>query len=108
VVVHLQVAEDSRRFEGHFRQDPLLPALSQLADFILPTARAHFGGGALRELSRVKWTQPLRPGTRFDLHLEEKGRGPEGTKLRFEIRVDSEGESKIACSGNLTLGPEGS
>lgn len=97
------VPVDSKRFEGHFRTDPILPALAQLTDIILPNARKHFGGGALEELSRVKWTEPLRPGSQVDLYLEQRGQTSEGRRIRFELRTGPEGNSKLACSGMLSL-----
>lgn len=94
----LQVPENSPRFSGHFAGDPILPALAQLADFILPTLREAFGGGALASLRRVKWTQAVRPGTELTLLLEEKPQG-----IHFQLW---DGQN-LACSGTATLHPEG-
>lgn len=96
---NVTVPADFRRFSGHFEGDPLLPALSQLSDIILPEMRRAFGGGSLASLRRVKWTQAIRPGAELSLHLEKKSQG-----ITFQIFL---GET-LACSGTAVLHPEGS
>ncbi len=93
------IPRDWARFVGHFQGDPLLPALSQLSDLILPEIRRTFGGGSLASLKRVKWTHAIRPGADLSLRLEKKPTG-----IGFEI---SEGPI-LACSGTAQLHPEGS
>jgi hypothetical protein len=94
----LHIPEDFPRFSGHFQGDPLLPALSQLADIILPAIRSAYGGGSLASLRRVKWTRPVRPGADLSLRLEEKTSG-----IHFELRQGP----ALACSGTVNLHPEG-
>lgn len=94
----LQIPADWSRFSGHFEGDPLLPALSQLADIILPAIREAFGGGALASLRRVKWTRPVRPGAKLSLRLDRKPHG-----INFQLW---EGPA-LACSGTATLQKEG-
>lgn len=96
--VEARLAADSVRFSGHFPTDPLLPALAQLTDLVLPHVRRTFGGGDLLELSRVKWTIPLRPGAQVKVLIERKGRG-----VRFEILLASPSGDESACSGTLVL-----
>lgn len=94
----VKVPVDWHRFSGHFENDPLLPALSQLSDIILPAMRQAFGGGALASLRRVKWTRRIRPGAELSLHLEKKNKS-----IGFQLW---EGEN-LACSGTATLHAEG-
>lgn len=95
----VHVPADWGRFSGHFDGDPLLPALSQLADIILPAIREAFGGGPLASLRRVKWTQAIRPGAELALCLEKKPQG-----ITFQLW---EGQV-LACSGTATLQKGGS
>ncbi len=93
---HLFIPNDFQRFEGHFPQNQILPAVSQMTDFILPHARASFGGGALLELRRVKWLAPLRPGTSIILRLKKNANTG---FIRFELLI----LAKVACLGSLRL-----
>jgi 3-hydroxymyristoyl/3-hydroxydecanoyl-(acyl carrier protein) dehydratase len=97
VSIHLTVDKESPRFSGHFPGDPLLPALAQLNDIILPQIRKRYSRGALQQLRRVKWTKPLRPGAKITLHLTPKNSG-----VFFEI---VEGDD-TCCSGTALLGDE--
>ncbi len=94
VEVQLSIDEGSPRFRGHFADNPLLPALAQLTDLVLPEIRRHFGGGELSQLSRVKWTHPLRPGAKVALFLQQKTTG-----IAFEIRS---GDTSC-CTGTARL-----
>lgn len=94
----LHVPPQWSRFAGHFEGDPLLPALSQLTDFILPEIRRAFGGTSLASLKRVKWTHAIRPGAELNLRLEKKSGG-----VYFQL---SEGPI-VACSGTASLDQEG-
>jgi acyl-coenzyme A synthetase/AMP-(fatty) acid ligase len=68
------VPANSARYEGHFVGDPLLPALAQLHDLVLPTVRASWPElGALTRMSRVKFTSPIRPGARVAVVLSRRG-----------------------------------
>ncbi len=97
VEVESTLPSDWVRFSGHFDEDPILPALSQLSDIVLPEIRKAFGGGALASLRRVKWTRPLRPGATLRLRLEKKP-----SSVFFELREGS----ILACSGTITLYPQ--
>jgi len=99
VSVTIKIPEGSPRFEGHFAGDPLLPAVAQLGDLILPTVREHFGAGELASLNRVKFTRPIRPGDEVKLDLTQNGEA-----IRFHMSVEDE----KACSGTLRMrSPEG-
>lgn len=95
---HLRVSPNSPRFAGHFPENHLLPALAQLSDLILPEVRRVFGGGALLELTRVKWSEPIRKGAELLLILEQKAQG-----VRFEVQIKADPSPRTACSGTLLL-----
>jgi acyl-coenzyme A synthetase/AMP-(fatty) acid ligase len=102
IEVSLHVPADSPRFSGHFPNNELLPALAQLTDLILPLVRKHFGEGALAELTRVKWNEPIRKDAELRLILEEKPQG-----VRFELHLISGDSRRTACSGTLALESRG-
>jgi acyl-CoA synthetase (AMP-forming)/AMP-acid ligase II len=64
----------SVRFHGHFIGDPLLPALAQLHDLVLPLVKRSWPElGALSRMARVKFTNPIRPGSRVAVTLSRRG-----------------------------------
>lgn len=99
VAVTVTIAKDSPRFDGHFAGDPLLPAVAQLSDIILPAVREHFDSGSLASLNRVKFTRPIRPGDEVTLTLSKKE-----DAIRFQMSVENE----KACSGTLRMATSGS
>ena len=69
-----EVPLSSVRFDGHFVGDPLLPALAQLHDLVLPTLRESWPDlGALTRMTRLKFTSPIRPGSRISVALSRRG-----------------------------------
>lgn len=94
----LVIPADSPRFSGHFPERPVLPAVAQLTDWVLPCARAHFGAGELRKVSRLKFLRPLLPGAQLKLRLK---RAASSGAVSFQILEDG----IVAASGNVSFAP---
>lgn len=74
VRTHFEVPVSSPRYDGHFIGDPLLPALAQLHDLVLPVIRSEWPELVrLERMSRVKFTSPIRPGSRVQMNLTKRG-----------------------------------
>lgn len=81
------------RFEGHFPADPLLPAVSQLSDLVLPCVRSAWADlGRLTRVNRLKFLSPLRPGSSVTVALERSL-----AKVGFELR----GPERVVARGTL-------
>jgi 3-hydroxymyristoyl/3-hydroxydecanoyl-(acyl carrier protein) dehydratase len=92
-VVSVRVRRDAPQFEGHFVERPVLPAVAQLADLVLPEIRAEWPGlGAPSGSPRMKFGRIVSPGDELVLTLERRG-----DVVRFELR-HAEG---VCASGTL-------
>jgi acyl-coenzyme A synthetase/AMP-(fatty) acid ligase len=75
------VPAQSPRFDGHFPGNPLLPAVAQLTDYVLPTVANLWPElGSLTRVNRLQFTAPVRPGDRLKLTLQRRG-----AKVLFEL-----------------------
>src|SRR5690606_20901749 len=78
----LRIPEVWSRFEGHFPAEPVLPAIAQLSDLVLPCVRGVWPDlERLTRVGRLKFLVPLRPGARLTVALERSL-----TRVRFELR----------------------
>ncbi len=74
VRVLYEVPVAGARYDGHFIGDPLLPALAQLHDLVLPVIRSEFAElGRFTRMTRVKFTSPIRPGSHVNMVLNRRG-----------------------------------
>lgn len=73
-------------FEGHFPQDPVLPAMRLLLDLVARPASARWPDlVAPRGLSRVKFRRLLRPGDALAITLERRA-----DAVSFRVRCAGE------------------
>lgn len=80
--VELQVPQGGERFDGHFPGNPVLPAVAQLHDLVLPLVRSTWSDlEHPTEVRRLKFLRPLRGGERVTVALERNE-----TKVRFQLR----------------------
>ncbi len=89
-----EVPTTSVRFDGHFIGDPLLPALAQLHDLVLPTVRESWPAlGVLSRMSRVKFMSPIRPGSRIGVVLSRRGE-----RVDFALELSTASSTAEACA----------
>jgi 3-hydroxyacyl-[acyl-carrier-protein] dehydratase len=94
----LSIPGDSPWFEGHFPQDPVLPALAQLAmvrDLIRAVVETP---GPVTGFSRVKFKKMIRPGDRLKIFAAAKAGRADAYAFRIEAGRD------VVCSGSITFG----
>jgi 3-hydroxymyristoyl/3-hydroxydecanoyl-(acyl carrier protein) dehydratase len=90
-----EIAADHPGFAGHFPGQPVLPAVVQLLDLVLPEVAATWPElGSVRELRRLKFLRPVLPGDTVDLVLVR-----EAAAIRFTISARDE----VAASGALRV-----
>lgn len=86
------------RFRGHFPEEPLLPAVSELHDVLLPAIEFAYGDlGFPRQLSRWKLMAPLVPGANITITLAKKE-----ARVEFAMR---DGET-LLTKGSLEFARE--
>jgi 3-hydroxymyristoyl/3-hydroxydecanoyl-(acyl carrier protein) dehydratase len=79
--LEVRVHEDAPQFEGHFPGHPVLPAVAQLCDLILPEIELAWPDlPALTGSPRMKFARVIRPGERLTLGLWR-----ESSRVRFEL-----------------------
>lgn len=96
----LRVPADLFYFRGHFEGDPILPGVVQLDSGVLALAEEAWPEleGGLRQVSRLKFVAPLRPGDRIAIRLV---RGPDPDRVSFVI----ERGGAVCSSGLLRFEP---
>jgi len=93
--------EGSVWFTGHFPGEPILPGIAMVQavySTIKEDARARGEELELASLRRVRFTGPVRPGERLDIHLSREGHGQE-VVYTFKINV----EENVVCSGVVAV-----
>ena len=97
-VFETTIPRDSPFFEGHFRGYPVLAAVVQLHELVLPCVRCvRPSAGPLRALSGVKFPARIQPGDTVRVTIEP---GADAHAVAFSIACGD-----VTCtSGRLTLG----
>jgi 3-hydroxymyristoyl/3-hydroxydecanoyl-(acyl carrier protein) dehydratase len=93
----MRVLTNSGRFDGHFVELPVYPAVAQILDLLLPVLRKNFNVWSLAELKRVKWTNPIVPGDEVTVRIQRSDE--DAHRFRFEIH---RGDEK-ACVGTAIM-----
>jgi acyl-CoA synthetase (AMP-forming)/AMP-acid ligase II len=92
------VPADLRWFEGHFPGDPVLPGVAQLDGLIArQVERLWPDAGALRAVSRLKFSRVIRPGDRISVLLERDG-------ARGVVAFSIDAREGRCASGTLVFG----
>lgn len=105
--VHLfevSVRDDAWHFDGHFPGFPILPGISLLHSVVMPAVSLiHPGEVMLREVTRLKFRRPVRPGDRLILQLSTPSiASPFSNDAQYEFVATREDE--VVSSGRLRLG----
>ena len=97
-VLSFLVPQDLLYFRGHFDGDPILPAVVQLDGLVLRQIERIWPElGAPRQVLRLKFKRPVKPGERLELRLQLDASRPAVT---FGI----EGGAGPCASGTLVFG----
>lgn len=89
VAVELRVPPELVFFQGHFPNDPILPGVVQLQVVVMDQARRVWPAlGPLREVRRLKFTRPIRPGEILSLKLTRVTAGR--SRIDFTLAVMGE------------------
>ena len=92
------VPRDLLYFRGHFDGDPILPAVVQLDGLVLQQIERIWPElGSPRQVLRLKFKRPVRPGERLELRLHMDASRPAVT-----FRID--GRAGPCASGTLVFG----
>ena len=71
--VELRVPENLLYFQGHFKNDPVLPGVVQLNTVVLSRIERRWPElGRLEKMRRLKFIQIIRPGDVIAVRLERK------------------------------------
>lgn len=95
----LVVPEDAIYFEGHFPSDPVLPAVAQLAELILPRVQVAWPDlPHLTSAPRMKFSQLIRPGASLELRLTRR----DGSSRVDYVLSDRD---RVCATGALVFSP---
>ena len=78
--LELRLRQDSERLVGHFPEAPVLPAVAQLLDLVVPEVE-RMAGARVVAARRLKWQAPVLPGDVIVLSIDPVEAGP--GKYRF-------------------------
>ncbi len=93
---HFRVPADSPWFDGHFPGSPVLPGIAQLGMVHDLLCRVLGRRLPVRQVSRVRFKQMIRPDERLTLTVRESGAGESHS---FRIT----GSRGLVCSGQMRL-----
>jgi 3-hydroxymyristoyl/3-hydroxydecanoyl-(acyl carrier protein) dehydratase len=93
------VEQESPWFDGHFPDDPVLPAIAQLDLVSKVITEAMAGELVLHSLSRIKFKKIIRPGDILDIRAV-----PAKTEHHYSFSICN--EQQEVCSGKLVLTPK--
>lgn len=98
ISVRASTGKDSRWFDGHFPDRPVLPGIAQLS-MVCEAIERHLSGGKsplrLREISRVRFKQVIGPEDPLEIKISRDRKGKD--TFSFSIRINGE----VACSGTV-------
>jgi 3-hydroxymyristoyl/3-hydroxydecanoyl-(acyl carrier protein) dehydratase len=90
----VEVPRDLPLFAGHFPGAPILPGATQLDSIVLRVVQLMWPElPALREIVRLKFMHPVRPGDRLRLRLDRNE-----ARVTFELR-----RGEVACSAGTLV-----
>jgi hypothetical protein len=98
LAVTLRLRPDSRRLDGHFPGAPVLPAVAQLLDLVVPEVE-RLAGRPITSARRLKWQEPVLPGSVVVLTIEMTA------PSRYRFRLRGAGDV-VLSSGTLETAPE--
>jgi len=98
--IELRLRADSPRLSGHFPGAPVLPAVAQLLDLVVPEVE-RLARTNVVEARRLKWLSPILPGQRIVLTIDraDEGGGTPTGDYRFRFAAP---EGTILSSGILS------
>ena len=91
--VQVVVPEGCRYFEGHFPEQPILPAIAHLALVEAVCRRVTEEDGRLGGIESIRLRQPVLPSSTLTVSISK----PAGDRLRFVVRNGD----KVASQGTL-------
>ncbi len=95
ITARLQMDAASLWFCGHFPGNPILPGIAQLALVIDAIGQASDATVRLKQINRVRFKRPIRPGESIEIRIRPDGHRPSA----YTFLIDSGGQR--ACSGRL-------
>jgi 3-hydroxymyristoyl/3-hydroxydecanoyl-(acyl carrier protein) dehydratase len=96
-VLSFLVPPDLLYFRGHFDGEPILPAVVQLDGLVLRQIERIWPElGAPRQVLRLKFKRPVKPGERLELRLHLDASRP-------AVTFDIEGGAGPCASGTLVF-----
>jgi len=98
IIAKVTTNEASPWFEGHFPNDPTLPAIAQLNMVTDTIAKLLQKDLSLQSLTRIKFKKVIRPGDILDI-LATAGK----KENQYSFKITSENQE--VCSGRLVLTP---
>ncbi|HIP82000.1 MAG TPA: hypothetical protein EYH19_00240 [Desulfocapsa sulfexigens] len=98
IIAKVTTDEASPWFEGHFPNDPTLPAIAQLNMVTDTIAKLLQKDLSLQSLTRIKFKKVIRPGDILDI-LATAGK----KENQYSFKITSENQE--VCSGRLVLTP---
>ncbi|MBL4901827.1 MAG: hypothetical protein JKY62_04185 [Desulfocapsa sp.] len=98
IVARITTSDTSPWFEGHFPNDPTLPAIAQLSMVTETISRVLQKELSLQSLTRIKFKKVIRPGDILDIHATT---GKKENQYSFKVTS----ETQEVCSGRLVLAP---
>lgn len=91
------VPDGSPWFDGHFPEEPVLPAIAQLGMVFDLLFRVLGVGFRILEIKRVRFRQLIRPGERIVLVLSPGAKDP----FKYGFHIHKNG--KTVCNGFVTV-----
>jgi 3-hydroxyacyl-[acyl-carrier-protein] dehydratase len=98
IIAKVTTNEASPWYDGHFPDDPTLPAIAQLNMVTETIAKVLQKDLSLQSLTRIKFKKVIRPGNILDIHAMT---GKKENQYSFKVTS----EHQEVCSGRLILAP---
>jgi len=98
IIAKITTSKASPWFDGHFPNDPILPAIAQINMVTETIAKVLQKDLSLQTVTRIKFKKIIRPGDILDIHATA-GKN----ENQYVFRITSMNED--VCSGRLVLAP---